>query len=71
MIHYTMLPNELIFGGENSTLATQQMINVNGCPLVVSKNANSDYEVVRNLSTDPSHYLDSRYTPGAIIPTLQ
>jgi hypothetical protein len=67
MIHYTMLPYELIYPNDYSGLSNQMMLEYNGIPLLVGKTENNEYEVIRILSTNPCHYLDSRCAPGAKI----
>lgn len=64
MILYTMMPQELIFPTDGAAFEKFKMIAHDGVPLLVMKE-NENYYVVRLLSSNPNHYLDSRYLPGA------
>ena len=70
MIMYTMMPEELIFPMSQDIYEKQQVINYNGIPLLVSKNEANELEVIRVLSTDPNHFLQTDMQPGAKIPTI-
>lgn len=70
MIMYTMMPDELMFPIGQETFEKQQVIDYNGIPLLVAKNDMLEFEVVRVLSTDPSHYLHAPVQPGAKIPLI-
>lgn len=67
MILYTMMPQELIFPANESEFGRQRLIMRDGIPLLVEKLEGSEYQVMRIMSTDPSHYLDTRYGPGTKI----
>ncbi|QFT88926.1 hypothetical protein FIU87_09730 [Bacillus sp. THAF10] len=67
MILYTTMPQELIFPVENSEYDKTRIIDYNGVSLVVQQTEMNTYQIVRNLSTDPSHYLNSNYAPGQTI----
>lgn len=66
MILYTVTPQHLIFDETVENPSEQQYVTVEykGVPLLVNKNPPGNYEIVRLLSSDPQHFLDSRYTPG-------
>ncbi|MFE8699136.1 YlzJ-like family protein [Cytobacillus sp. FJAT-54145] len=64
MILYTMMPQELIFQSEASEFGKQSTISYNGIPLLVEMVEDQSYRVVRILSSDPSHFLDQRCSPG-------
>ncbi|WP_019152730.1 YlzJ-like family protein [Robertmurraya massiliosenegalensis] len=66
MILYTMMPQELIFPSDENEFARQIQVLRDGIPLIVEETEDNKYRVVRNLSSDPNHYLDQRYTPGAM-----
>lgn len=67
MILYTMMPDELIFPYEQAAFAKQQTIVYNGVPLIVEQVDMQTLQVIRLLSSDPQHFLDVRYAPGAKI----
>ena len=67
MILYTMMPQELIYQTDIQDYERVTQINYDGIPLVVEKTDDYNYRVLRVLSTDPKHYLDSRCTPGSMI----
>lgn len=67
MILYTMMPQELIFPTDELEFGKQMMIQYDGIPLLVEENIDQSYQVIRILSSDPQHYLDSRCTPGSKI----
>jgi hypothetical protein len=67
VILYTMMPQELIFPTDELEFSKQMMIEYDGIPLLVEDNMDQTYQVIRILSSDPKHYLDSRYTPGSKI----
>ncbi|MHC0037144.1 YlzJ-like family protein [Pseudoneobacillus sp. C159] len=71
MIHYTMLPQELIYPNDYSGLNNQLTLEYNGIPLLVGKTDTNEYQVIQILSTDPKHFLDSRCAPGAKISMIQ
>jgi hypothetical protein len=64
MILYTMLPEELVFPVDMNTYGKQRMVQLNGVSVMVSENAQKQYEIVRLLSTDPQHFLNEQYCPG-------
>jgi hypothetical protein len=67
MILYTMMPQELIYPVENQEYGQQLMIQYDGIPLLVEQTSDNCYQVLRIMSSDPNHYLDSRCCPGAKI----
>ncbi|PLR84269.1 ribonuclease [Bacillus canaveralius] len=67
MILYTMMPEELIFPAEGDVYSKQKLINLDGIPLMVELDDDQSYRVIRVLSSDPQHFMDSRCTPGAKI----
>ncbi|MDE3838575.1 ribonuclease [Bacillus methanolicus] len=64
MILYTMMPHELVFPTEDHEFGKQRTIIYNGVPLLVEMEDDHSFRIVRNLSSDPKHYLDSRCNPG-------
>jgi len=67
MILYTMVPPELIFPYEAEPPRQPQMVSYQGIPLMVEFVDGQNVQVIRNLSTDPQHYLDDQLCPGAKI----
>jgi YlzJ-like protein len=67
MILYTTMPQELIFPAEEYEASKQQMVSYNGVPLLVELTDQQNAQVIRVLSSDPQHFLDTRICPGAKI----
>ncbi|MDF1510439.1 YlzJ-like family protein [Robertmurraya sp. DFI.2.37] len=67
MILYTMMPQELVFPSDNNEFGKQKHIMHEGIPLIVEETGEQRYRVVRNLSSEPNHFLDQRFSPGAMI----
>lgn len=67
MILYTMMPQELIYPTDELEFNKQMMIQFDGIPLLVEQTTENCYQVLRVISSDPNHYLDSRCSPGAKI----
>ena len=67
MILYTMMPHELIFPNETEVFTKQQTISYLGVPLLVEAVDQQNFQVIRNLSSDPKHFMDDRLCPGAKI----
>lgn len=67
MILYTTMPQEIIFPADNSEYEKQRVVAYNGISLVVQQTEMNSYQIVRNLSTDPAHFLNSDYAPGQTI----
>jgi hypothetical protein len=40
----------------------QRVVDFNGVSLIVQQTDMNAYQIVRNLSTDPAHYLNSEYS---------
>ncbi len=70
MILYTMMPYDLVYPTDGSEFARQTVINIEGVPLLVDMDGSQDCRVVRLLSSDPEHFMDSRWTPGARVPII-
>ncbi|WP_017727376.1 YlzJ-like family protein [Halalkalibacterium ligniniphilum] len=67
MILYTMVPHEVMFPDAWETYRKQQMIEIEGGMLIVEELAPSEYKIVRLISGNPMHYLQTRYSPGTVI----
>jgi precorrin-4 methylase len=66
MILYTIIPQEAVFATDPEVYASQMMIDYEGVPLMVQKEE-ENYRVLRVMSSDPSHFLDNRFSPGMIL----
>ncbi len=64
MIYYTMMPEELMFPCVEDDYRKQSVVEINGVQLLVQQADNAQYEIIRILSSDPRHYLDSQLCPG-------
>jgi hypothetical protein len=58
------MPEELMYPTLEEDFKKQSVVEMNGVQLLVQTTATSQYEIVRILSSDPRHYLDSQYCPG-------
>jgi hypothetical protein len=67
MILYTAMPQELIFQTSEEEYGKQTMIDYEGIPLLVERDEQHHYRVIRVLSSDPNHYLNESYCPGSIL----
>jgi hypothetical protein len=65
LIHWTLLPEELIFNEPENSLPIHETI-VDGVSLLVQQDGDA-FRVVRLLSPDPAHFLDPRFQPGNVI----
>ncbi|SEN44234.1 YlzJ-like family protein [Lihuaxuella thermophila] len=65
MIHYTILPEELIFFDSNHQKRPEQKeVVIDGVQMVIQLENASEATIVRILSPNPDHYLDPRFQPG-------
>ncbi len=67
MILYTTIPLEHVFPANETEYTNQQTIEINGGLLVVEPISQTEYKVVRLISSDPGHYLNENYCPGTIV----
>jgi hypothetical protein len=68
MILYTMMPQDLVFPPEEQNQsAGQMMVNYKGVPVLAEQVDAMNYQIIRVMSTDPSHYLNTDCTPGTKI----
>lgn len=68
MVHWTLLPEELIYA-DPKTQSEMPAIHetvVDGVHMLVEQTG-AGVKVVRLLSPDPSHYLDTRFQPGNVL----
>jgi hypothetical protein len=64
MIHYSVLPPELVFFQQDSHHTDLEECMVDGVQMLVRRTGESEITIVRLLSADPAHYLDPRFQPG-------
>ncbi|MED3646227.1 YlzJ-like family protein [Halalkalibacterium halodurans] len=67
MILYTMVPYESIFYEDTQPSGNVRTIDVDGAMVIVEEMSSSEYRVVRLISSNPRHYLESRFAPGTVI----
>lgn len=58
------MPQELVFQSDENEFNKQKEMIFDQIPVVVEKEGDDGYRVVRLISTDPNHYLDPRFVPG-------
>ncbi len=66
MLHWTLLPEELIFNEQENAQHSIHEAVVDGILLLVQQDKDV-MRIVRILSSDPSHFLDPRFQPGNAI----
>ncbi|MGB9678613.1 MAG: YlzJ-like family protein [Thermoanaerobacteraceae bacterium] len=64
---YTIIPFELIFSVQNEQKLNYISVNINNKVILIEKGEDGNFKISRLYSTDPSDYLNSKYTPGKII----
>jgi len=64
MIHYTVLPMDLVFHDYNQPSMALEEVLVEGVRMLVRKDNESESTIVRVISGDPSVYLNPRFQPG-------
>jgi hypothetical protein len=65
MLHWTPLPDDLIFNDSAEPPVYYETI-YEGVPLLV-ESVGKGVQVVRILSPDPAHFLDPRFQPGMML----
>ncbi|MBA2876549.1 YlzJ-like family protein [Thermaerobacillus caldiproteolyticus] len=68
MILYTIMPEHLIFQTDMDEYTKQKIVYYDGIPFIVQETETKEYEIVRNLSTNPFHFLEQKYAPGVRFP---
>lgn len=69
MILYTILPDEAVLEGEEAEqFEKQRFIELDGRQLLIEPSGESEWKIVRLISSDPQDYLNERYQPGTIVP---
>ncbi|MCS1351251.1 YlzJ-like family protein [Mechercharimyces sp. CAU 1602] len=67
MIHYTVLPHELIYLDPDQPQADTKEVVIDGVTVEVLMNTSGQAQIVRLLSSDPEHFLNPRLQPGSQI----
>lgn len=67
MILWTIVPEEIIFAGQNQPVSAYEEIEYLGQKVMVEKIAQNEFRVVRLLTTIPANYLRSELQPGTVI----
>ncbi|SHE41926.1 YlzJ-like protein [Seinonella peptonophila] len=67
MIHYTILPEELIFYDPRQQTAERVVIQIDGVPMLVEQHRGDQAAIVQLLSPNPQDYLNPRFQPGTPI----
>jgi hypothetical protein len=63
MIHYTVLPEELIFADSQLQPSFEEVM-VEGVNMLIQLDNSLEGTIVQLLSPDPMPYLDERFQPG-------
>ncbi len=72
MIIHSIIPKDTIFSQNDCTEYHMKNVTLdNGAILQIKHNHDDVYEIVRIISTDPSHYLGKLYQPGTPIQLLR
>ncbi|WP_175989067.1 YlzJ-like family protein [Bacillus sp. Marseille-Q1617] len=66
MILYTTVPQEQIYPTDAEEFSGQMMVEHDGVPLLVQR-VDNKYRIIRIMSSDPAHYLNSTICPGEFI----
>ena len=66
MILHTTLPQELIFA-EGFQEKKEYVFSVDGIPALCEVLEGFEVRVLKLLSTDPNHFLQTRIVPGAVL----
>ena len=65
MVLYTIIPLEKIFEEEENELKQKKRtLNVGGAMVEVVQSSDNEFEIVKLISSNPTHYLDPRFQPG-------
>ncbi|MBP3038350.1 YlzJ-like family protein [Bacillaceae bacterium Marseille-Q3522] len=67
MILYTVMPKDLIFPADETAFQNQKIVEFDGVPVLVQL-MGDHYQIIRNLSSDPAHFLYDKWAPGTKIP---
>lgn len=64
MIHYSILPEEVIIANQTGKLPPYKEVTVEGVNMVIQLDHETEATIVRLLSANPMDYLDPRFQPG-------
>lgn len=67
MIHYSVVPVEVVFEGYDQFNPKYKEIEHNGIQMVVELEEPDRAKIVRLLSANPHDYLNRSFAPGSII----
>jgi len=68
MIHYSIIPPEVVFQGFNDYQEqTHFFAEYKGEKIMVTKRPGNKFEITRLLSTRPASFLDPAYQPGNLV----
>ncbi|MBP2662552.1 MAG: hypothetical protein H6Q71_500 [Firmicutes bacterium] len=67
MILWTIVPEEIIFAGQNQPMPAYEELEYSGQTVMAEKISQNQFRVVRLLTTVPSDYLRSELQPGTVI----
>lgn len=67
MILWTVVPEEIIFAGQNQPVISCEEIEYLGQKVMAEKISQNEFRIVRLLTTDPADYLRNELQPGRII----
>lgn len=67
MILYTMVPQEVIFQSDLKEFDKLIEVTYEGVPLLVEMGNMGSCRIIKVLSSDPAHFLESKFSPGNTI----
>lgn len=67
MIHYTVLPLEMVMDGIDKMESNQMEIVVNGISMQVQPLNATQATIVRIISCNPQDFMNPQYSPGRVI----
>ena len=67
MMLFTVIPLDDVLEGMEEAPVPTVVMSIGGVTLELEPGENFQAKVVRVISTDPSHYLNSSYKPGSIV----
>ena len=62
---HTIVPLEVVFSNKYDGLPKQQLVKVDGVEMLVEPLGFGEAKVVRVLSSNPAHYLNTKFQPGS------
>jgi len=67
MVLHTIVPEEIVFQGQQEELSGSQEIEFKGKKVLVQPLDFKRFRVVQIISSDPTDFLDSELQPGAVV----